>query len=63
MGYELDMDENLNNNEKVCTYCKITITEKEIKKGKAHNLLGKWSHKECDENAFEKIDKNITHFR
>lgn len=43
----------------ICTYCEQLITETQIQKREAQRLLGVWSHKGCDEQAWENIDKHI----
>lgn len=42
-----------------CCYCKLIITDDDIRQERAHELLGSWSHKICDEKEFEKIDRNM----
>ncbi len=43
----------------ICTFCEQLITETQIQKREAQRLLGVWSHKECDEVQYDKIDKSI----
>lgn len=42
-----------------CTYCKLVITQEELDNGKAHYFIGVYSHKKCDEDALEKIDRRM----
>lgn len=44
---------------KTCCFCQKEVTEKQIEKNEGYELVGVWSHKECDEKQLEKIDRHI----